>query len=504
MINVMIVDDNTNIVKGLKILIDWEELGFSVAATAKNAYEAIDAMKKNKIDVVITNIRMPEMSGLELLKYLRENHPDITLITISGYDEFEYAQKAIAYGVKGYLLKPIEEEELISLLKSVREDAEIKKREKVTRINYYINTLLSGNEAECDAYSEMFKGNIAYFMIFRRSDVITNIDDYNSEVSLAVYNAVRKCPGVKEELVIKNSYGETELAEVSDKLDFASFAQRIYEYVRERVSEDIYIFCGKCVKNIKNIMESKKSISDLLPLAFYAVSKRIFIYDTAASDFKRTLSDESVISRIISDVERGESENAVNAINALKKQLRTENVLPDSAALYVQNILFEFNNMLPEKNYDLLKYINRLSIIGKQRIVTLDMLISFLTETVSEICDEVLKTNQINKMGIVGKAIEYVEDNYGDKELKLQTIANMYFVNAAYFGQVFKQKTGKTFNNYLSEKRIEKAKKLLADSGMRLYEIADSVGFADPNYFSAKFSEMEGMSPTVYRQMHKK
>ena len=257
MINVMIVDDNTNIVKGLKILIDWEKLGFSVTATAKNAYEAIDAMKKNKIDVVITDIRMPEMSGLELLKYLRENYPDITLITISGYDEFEYAQKAIAYGVKGYLLKPVEEEELISVLKSVREDAEIKKREKVTRINYYINTLLSGNEAECDAYSEMFRGNIAYFMIFRRSDVITNIDDYDSEVSLAVYNAVRKCPGVKEELVIKNSYGETELAAVSDKLDFASFAQRIYEYVHERVSEDIYIFCGKCVKNIKNIMKSK-------------------------------------------------------------------------------------------------------------------------------------------------------------------------------------------------------------------------------------------------------
>lgn len=187
-------------------------------------------------------------------------------------------------------------------------------------------------------------------------------------------------------------------------------------------------------------------------------------------------------------------------MDELCEKLRNENINIDTVMVYIYNIIFEVGNKIPKAENKTVKFFYRYSLLKKTPLINFTMLRSFMKDTAQGLARLIEENNERNGFGIVGEIIDYINENYNCPDLKLQNVADKYYVNSGYLGKLFKERVGIRFNTYLLKIRMEKSKELLKNSNLKIYEIAQQVGFNDPNYFSIKFAEMEGMTPMAYRE----
>lgn len=502
MLNVIIVDDNRIITEGLKHLIDWESFGFCVTAAARNAYQAMEFCAKNDVDVVITDIRMPEMTGLEMIKKLRGVNKNLKFIIITGYSEFEYAKTAIDYGVKGYLLKPVEEDELIGILKSIKEEHDENKRKYDSRLNYWAYTALSGKPSSEDFDLAGSIGSARCVVIRCRDDkVISNKAHAESRNTDILFDAVKSFDGINSNLAVKNTASRSiECIVPSKNNDIRTLLKDLRSHISTRADFDFYIFAGKEADDVRKIIESKNSVRDLYEIFFYSGKTDVFLYDDyTKSGYVKVFDDKALIEKIISAVKKGSGEDVKICTDKFCSEVKEKKISADAAIMYIYNVFFELGGYFGEYKIDVLKYINRFSMIRSQCLIDADLLTEFLRETLCEIIDFIDRQKDKKSLGIVNDVIEYVNSHYNDPELNLQAVADRYYINVVYLGRVFRKKIGKSFNTYVNELRIEKAKKLLASDDVKVYEVAEMIGFVDANYFTAKFTDAVGVPPTTYR-----
>ena len=502
MLNVIIVDDNKIITEGLKQLIDWEKYGFHVIAAARNAYSAMEFCGNNDVDVVITDIRMPEMTGLELIKKLSDINRNIKFIIITGYSEFEYAKTAIDYGVKGYLLKPVEEDELVSILESIKKEHDENKRKYDSRLNYWAYTALSGKPSNEDFDLAESIGKARCVVVrCRDGRVISGKAHTESKNTDILFEAIKNFDGVNSNLIVKNTASRSVECIVSSKdADIRTLLNDMRDCILKSAGFDFYIFAGKEVENARYITDSKNSIRDLYEIFFYSNGTDVFLYDDyTQTDYVKVFDDKALIEKIISAVKRGSGEDIKKCTDEFCAEVRNKKVSADAAIMYIYNVFFELGGHFGEYKIDVLKYINRFSMIRSQCLADADLLTEFFCETLLEIMDFTEHQKDKKSLGIVNDVIEYVNSHYNDPELNLQAVADKYYINVVYLGRVFRKKIGKSFNAYINELRIEKAKKLLASDDVKVYEVAEMIGFVDANYFTAKFADAVGVPPTTYR-----
>lgn len=518
MYKVMIVDDEKQIVDGLCKLIKWSEFGFSVCATARNGVEAIPLIKAHKPDLVMTDVRMPIMDGLKMLQHVRENiSEDMEFIILSGFSEFQYAQKALQYNVKSYILKPIDEAELYSILVEIKGLLNDKEIRKSLEIKSCISDYIYGEESteyKMNLKNEEVLG-LRYIAVERHNEIgslLSYCDTVQEDYGDLSKSIAEKIGEFNMRFVLRHTKDKCHMVVghsllSSFEYDVKHLALSVNEFLWICKSLKVDILIGRKVSEFKYLHESVQSIALCRSKLFYQKRRSIILYDDIKNErFANLFDDEGAVIKIITAFRKNENDKFINLVEQLIQNLVDTQVIPEVVLLHFDSIMASIMQILSERNDDIGDVLEYYSVYKKvQNMVGIFELGKLLIEFCNFCIDFSLNHLQSNSIDIVSKTERYVNENYSEP-LKIADIAEHFFVNPAYLGQQFAKKRGCSLNHYINTIRINKAKELLENTNHKIYEVAHEVGYDDSNYFSSKFVEYAGQTPSDYRnakQNHK-
>lgn len=430
MLKVFLVEDESIVREGLKNNIPWQEYGYQFMGEASDGEMALPAIRKIRPDVLITDIKMPFMDGLALAQIVTQEIPDIKVIIISGYDEFEYAQQAIRVGVEQYLLKPVTRGALRKVLLEIREKIESEQEQK-----NYLETF-QNERKEYEEYArrnfleKVFGGVLSVQQIYEEAAKLSlNLDGPCYNLVLLTLQGKRRdaTPGAPE-------------PESFDRVREALFryCMRFPEYLVFRWNISLY---GVLIKG-----EAAQ-----------------------AEEAKRRCVDE--MARICSA-----EDSYIEWYVAIGNPVERLSLLPECYA--------EVNHILAHRFFD-----------PRQHILTEKDVALFMQAKDEKNFEPVDNAGK----RVLKKGLEYIEENFSDETLSLNSVASAIGVSGNYFSSVFSQEMQMTFIEHVTKKRMEKAKKLLRQTEKPSGEIAAEVGYKDPHYFSFVFKKTVGCTPREYR-----
>lgn len=506
----MIVDDEKQILDGLSKMIKWSEFDFEVCGTTRSGSEAIPLIKSRKPDLVLTDIRMPKMDGLELLQYVREKiSADIEFIIISGYGDFEYAQKAIRYNVKNYILKPIDEAKMYASLVDIKNGLREKELRNSLMIKSYINNIINGDKTNTPDISleDEEKCGLRYITIERRHEftsLFSREDPRRHDGLLGMI--VRKIGKANMRFVSFQGTdkchivaGQTLLRCFEYSVEY--FAQRLFNSLWISNSVPIDISIGKKVDGFRKLYESIQSIDMCRYKLFYTREPSIIMYESVRDDkICKLFDDNGAVVRVISAFRKNDANRMSSAIRELINHFAQFLVVPEIALIHLDSIMASIIQILSERIDDTQEILELYSIYKKIQNHTNIYDLGRLVIEFCLFCGRFSSFNENSqKLNSVRKIALYVDAHYME-QLKISDIAKRFFMNPAYLGQQFIKHKGCSLNHYINSVRLEKSKDLLANTNLKVYEIAKKVGFDDPNYFSFKFFEYTSQTPSDYRR----
>lgn len=506
MFEVIIVDDEPMIREGLQTLIAWETYGFKVINIAQNGREGFEKHQEYKPDLMIVDVRMPEMDGITLIEKIRKENRHTHFIILSGHADFTYAQRAMGCHVDGYLLKPLDEDELILYLQTIYNKLADEKKlkqlaaeEQNQQREMLITALCQGNDVLL---------NKEYLPIYEElSHVQRKFQVLLLKVtSPAAHSDIRFFKKAAKELFefTEKGYVFTNNDEIGVLLrqSYSSkhSRQNLYEELAAGIgSKTFFAAIGEQV-SLSQIYQSFQTASTLLTYHFY-FDKGLVLDKSNLSDQgligmdEKGIAIESYVSRLQYAFESINSKTAEKMIEELSEEMvkrrMTEMEIKKGFIQLYTNLLNKL--LLSNKNDQNLTAIHARA-AEIYELPTLPSVQQFLIHQFSEIIGVLDNGNtdtQIKKM------IDLIHKHY-NKNLRLESLAEVFNYNSAYLGKLFKNYTGEYFNTYLDKVRIEIGKQLL-QSGSKVYEVADQIGYANVDYFHRKFKKYVGTSPSTYR-----
>ncbi len=536
MLKVFLVEDESIVREGLKKNIPWQEYGYQFMGEASDGEMALPMIRKIRPDVLITDIKMPFMDGLALSQIVTQEIPDIRIIIISGYDEFEYAQRAIRVGVEQYLLKPITRGGLRKVLLEIREKIETEKEQK-----NYLETF-QNEMKEYEDYSrrsfleKVFGGVLSVQQIYEEAAKLS------LELDAPCYNLVLLSLQTKHrnpEIAVREPEGINQVREA-----LLRFFMRFPEYLAFRWNISLYGILIKgetermeeleqrCISNIEKICKEEEFSMEwyaaigrpverlsLLPECYtkvnHILAHRFFnpqqhiLTEKDAVEFlpgKDTKSFESVdsakvnpeiIQGFLGEGKQEEIEDFVNGYLAGVKDALESRLFRDYLLLNVRFTTVNYMEMLGISKEELLAEDDN----EKVREVSVNS--RDIYDYIQELLERalILRDRESENQGkkVLKKGLEYIEENFSEDTLSLNGVAGAIGVSGNYFSSVFSQEMQMTFIEYVTKKRMDKAKKLLRQSEMHSGDIAAEVGYKDPHYFSFVFKKTVGCTPREYR-----
>lgn len=524
MLEVLLVDDEPFILQGLQLLIDWEKEGYHIS-TASNGQEALDFIKDNPVDLIIADIKMPVMTGLELLRALRvELKKDTYYVILSGYAEFGYAQEALRYDCTDYILKPVEKEQLLSILTKVsamNTEKTSYKRDVLRKEKAYMERtlmhLLSGKYDASDVEYLTDKTDVDEEKCY----VEIQLDDQdNSEETLdddkklqlgKVYNSA--CDYLKDESIfcIRDVSDSEQVFDIGfiysesmgQKIQLTSeeYLKAFLDYLTANTGLALTMFVGKDVSGIRNISKSYGTANMLHSLQGFREKKNIYFYDKEYKVGETGLIIcKKELDALIAAIERGEHVEIRKCVDDFYEEMQKTGVTGSTMNLNINYLLFQLIHLASELDSE----VNQEEILRIISESTSEEGISRGGKThlcrMSYAYGEYLCQLRKNvSRGVLGDVEEEIKKNFASN-LTLKDLSEKYFVNSAYLGQLFRKKYGCSFKDYLNKKRIEEAARLLRKTDMKIYEVAEAVGYKDADYFVNKFIEAMGCTPTKYKK----
>lgn len=526
MLMVLIVDDELVMCRGLSNCIDWESYNFTLLGCCYNGKDALEKLEEYRSDIIITDIRMPVMDGLALSKIVNERRLESKVIIISGYDEFDYAKQAISYGVCEYLLKPVENEQLLKVvlkLKDIIEKEKAAKKEKEETENDLNCALRALKERvlkqivddniksthEFNAVTSSAHLNLSgpYYVI-----VAFHICIHNDQDGTGLFATV--CSTINEVL---NYYNKVEYwTEGSSRVCLIfSLPENIYKialdiseevlyYCRERLSFLDLNFAGSISGIYHGYSEIPSAYNEALKTLKYKIVKNT---DKLIKPVKLETGNKSIDSSIINlendllfQIRCGDIKRAKATLDKIFELEKSYTSSPE----YIENKCREFivllMRLIEEENLDIQLLLGH-DIYGDfiYDFMSIDEVHCWISIVTRQVINNVIETNRRKYSGIIGKIISYIEKNYND-DITLNSMGEKFYINSNYLSQLFKLQTGKNFLDYLTNQRIENAKEFLKKGHIKVYEIAEMVGYKDNHYFSQVFKKCTGLTPSEYRK----
>lgn len=535
-IKVFLVEDEMVIRRGIKNSIDWEKEGYIFCGEASDGELAYPMIIKEKPDILITDIRMPFMDGLELCKLVKKELPNIKILILSGYDEFDYAKEAIRLGVTEYLLKPISSGKLLEALNGVSESIRREKEDK-DLVRKYMEEMRENTEHEKQKFFEqMIAGNLSM------ADALETGKKYEMNLSAGMYNLLlfRFTLG-KENRKSGELLGEAEYAieKLTERLEYVFEFQRGVEGWAFLLMADNEEQMSERVKELsKDLEEIMKNYSTIAyfggigqPVARLRELEESFREAERALAARFTMELNRIIS--VEDIRMAQNVDTLDDIEITsfgeieKTRTMLEKFLNNGAEDEIDEFVDVYINELPEEN--LKSVLMRQYIIMDAYIVMMSFCekiegIEGEMQAQSEELKNSMKTIQTleeikNYIRMLLKKIIGVRDTisgrrysdtieiakdqirktYMSDEISLNTIAAEVGMSPSYFSSIFSKEMGKTFVEYLTEIRMDRAKELLMCSSMKTSEIGYEVGYKDPHYFSYIFKKTQNCTPKEFR-----
>jgi Response regulator containing CheY-like receiver domain and AraC-type DNA-binding domain len=537
MYKVIIADDEAKVCQLILELIDWNALGFEISAIAKNGHEAYSLICEHMPDIVITDIRMPGYDGIELVKLIHAKGTCPYFIILSGYSHFEYAREALRYGVENYLLKPVNKNELIETLSSIKEKlinekARIEQTDLIkSQLNIskdkmhqlLINNIKKGGSdyqgLKIDQLNEYYQLNfkeghfqVVHIKLDNYSESVINLETIFGKFKDIINSVLRDecfeiiCDySISKKTLILN-YDKSKKNTINNLIRDTLF-KKLLSYVEVFNSFNLSIGIGT-PKN--SFMDIYQSFTD----AKNAVNCRFCLGVNRVIEFEALNYIHIPISNIISVNKKQQLANIIEVldISGFEQWIKDiysslhlfENYYPSIQyeiadeikslslhALLDLGIEWENYKVMQEQIYDLLD-----SSINESQLVK--KLISLITKQMDNLLHE--KKMQDNRP--IRLAKQYISENYS-KSISLEQVAEIVHLNASYLSVIFKKETGMNFIDYLINYRINISKDLLknSDLDLNLSEIAEKVGYIDSKYFSKLFYKVIGIKPSEYRKI---
>jgi two-component system response regulator YesN len=532
MYRVMIVDDEAVVRNGLKNTINWNEHGFELIGDYANGREAWDAVELHRPELVISDISMPFMDGLELAGLISAQFPYIKMIILTGYDEFEYAQQAIRLKISDFILKPITAQEIRLLLDRIRAemDEEKQRREDLSRLNSqleqslpllkerFLERLVAVGLKETEA-AERF----AYFNLPPVSPLylvmVVDIDDFGDRelhsyehdaefLRFAAFDIFQETLAsgdvltfrTREERMVAIICGEDTESLLYERV--FSLAEDVRYHVEKYLNFTVTIGIGRACANVEQLPISYKSALSVLDYRFLLGKNRVL----SIMDIEGKPSNVMPLSlewdrKLAAAVKTGAVQDAHRLIEMGVAELKAALVPVEACMLQMQKVVLSLMNSIQELAISQQEpsIEQQIKLMNVFRFKTLDEIEVWLKEVVSAVISTITDNrNYLTNMQI-HRAVEYIDSNYANEKMSLQDLCRHVLMSTSYFSLVFKQHTGVTFIEYLTGVRVAKAKELLHSSNLKLYEIAELVGYKDPNYFSILFKKHTGITPKDYR-----
>ena len=531
MIKVFLCEDEFVVREGIKNNIDWAGNGYEFTGEASDGELALPLIRKLEPDIVITDIKMPFMDGLELSRIIRKELPFTEIVILSGYEEFDYAKQAISIGVAQYLTKPISGDDLLGELNALREKIIKSKEERALKEKFkkemeenvlreksgLFHYLVSGNCSVTELLEKAEKLNMDLsamwyniILLFTKSDhheieeyskSSVTIDEYINEIvrDMGCISFDRDLEG-KAILIMGDS---KESLETRQNTVIERFEEVFKNYSHVRFFGGI----GKPVNRLSRLNESYEEAGCAMANRFFVSESGFFTagmheksaepvaekFDMSNIDAKRI--DKSNVARFLKLGNLDEIPFYVNEfVVSVGEDAFNSYIFRQYIAM---DVFFAVSGFAEELSAA--KQTFNVSEVTKEALDSVDSVKEYITEIIGEAIRfrDSIATNRYKD--IVDDAVKYIEENYDDEELSLNQLASHVNVSPNHLSTIFSQQTGQTFIKYLTEYRMEKAKEMLKCTAMRSSEISEAVGYKDPHYFSYMFKKTVGMTPTNYR-----
>lgn len=535
-IKVFLVEDEMVIRRGIKNSIDWEKEGYIFCGEASDGELAYPMIIKEKPDILITDIRMPFMDGLELCKLVKKELPNIKILILSGYDEFDYAKEAIRLGVTEYLLKPISSGKLLEALNGVSESIRREKEDK-DLVRKYMEEMRENTKHEKQKFFEqMIAGNLSM------ADALETGKKYEMNLSAGMYNLLlfRFTLG-KENRKSGELLGEAEYAieKLTERLEYVFEFQRGVEGWAFLLMADNEEQMSERVKELsKDLEEIMKNYSTIAyfggigqPVARLRELEESFREAERALAARFTMELNRIIS--VEDIRMAQNVDTLDDIEITsfgeieKTRTMLEKFLNNGAEDEIDEFVDVYINELPEENlksvlmrqYIIMDaYIVMMSFCEKiegiegemqaqseelknsmKTIQTLEEIKNYIRMLLKKIIGVRDTISGRRYSDIIEIAKDQIRKTYMSDEISLNTIAAEVGMSPSYFSSIFSKEMGKTFVEYLTEIRMDRAKELLMCSSMKTSEIGYEVGYKDPHYFSYIFKKTQNCTPKEFR-----
>lgn len=533
--SIILVDDEEEVRKSIIKQIDWESAGFQVVGDAENGEDALEKIEVLEPDVVLTDIRMPYMDGLTLAEKIRQRYPSTKVVIFSGYDDFEYAQKAIKLNVTEYILKPVNVEELTSILKRIKYnlDEEIEEKRNVSRLreNYrkslpiireqFFNDMVHRRLADDLIESKLREYDIP--ITGARKWIIAAIDveksDDRSKKTLSLHEEEELIPISVMQIVREKlkSYcrfslfqstaeaGMVVIAALDDDNTTTGLIDVLGDICKEtkRILEvPVTIGIGHSVTGLSKIAGSYQSAVEALGYkAVVGSGITIYINDMEPVGSGKLEFDNSDESDFISAVKFGPDEKIEAVMVRISGKLESARVHYRQQQVYVFGVLNTVIQMIQQYDLNLEEILGGeleyLSVIDK--LQKREEFGEWLLKTARKMNQAINQERDMTTRQVIQQARQYIMDNYQNPDLSVEMICRHLHMSPAYFSTMFKKETGQAYIAYLTEIRLNKAVELLNKTDDKTYVIASKVGYQEQNYFSYVFKKKFGVSPTKFR-----
>ena len=566
MIKVFLVEDEYAIREGIKKSVNWEQSGFELVGEAGDGEVAFPKIMKSEPDILITDIRMPFMDGLELSRLVKKELPNIKIIVLSGYDDFNYARQAISIGVEEYILKPVSGENLVNELLKVSESIKKDRLDKEAKEKYqkdreeirilersmFIRDMIDGRlsmqeslergkKLEIDVTAAFY--SVVLIQVFSRKLDLGVINEY-SGVNEEIYQRIKSVYTDETHVYVYEQIGDIlcllEKADTTEELEanINSGIENVRQIMSDYADKMFFVSVGKTVERIRDVNMSYADASrhfaerymfdDSFVFSGNDNSQREMIRQSFA-DERRISSGEQIADDVnnidINKLDINKLDMSMISGKTIYNFLRngTMSEIDDLVNEYYESIGPEAAESMMFRQYvlveALLSSVSFLEDLGVSKDRSSDILgslsnLPLYTESSDKAKEYIRKllTRMIEYRNtlsdkkyneIIDKAKLYIQENYQNDDMSLQSVASSVNVSSNHFSAIFRKETGETFIDYLTAVRINKAKELLTCTSMKTSEIGFEVGYRDPHYFSYIFKKTMGMSPKEYRRIKK-
>lgn len=525
LLKLVIVDDELILLQGLLETYEWNEMGFEVVGAAMNGEQALEVIEETRPHVVLTDIRMKQISGLMLMEEIQSRGLDCLFIVLSAYRDFEYAKQACDLGAFAYLLKPIEDEKLTETMLDAHKKCmdRIKKSEKFEKMENLI-----------------VKDSTNFLSMMVHKYVRNSI---STEQMTEIFESIEDVPSEKDKFITVCVDMDI-VYKITDSLGYEKRYAYIFGKIEEMIGEGhffwkfenengnmVFIIRTRdngTVYKLKNIMEeieregdepviaaisSPRSGVEGIRQSFEEAHNRfaMIVSDNGRGAFsmpetvegesgQRAISD--VVIMVVNAVRKNSmedlKENFVSFIYKLPKEEEKQCGYIHRVMLNVDNMLMESYGMTDELRKKFEKYYLNLMNLSPARAV--DVCYKILLEAVEVRKDMASKEGIKNDKEYMPAALAYIEEHLDDENLSIVSVASHIYLNPVYFGRVFKNTFQMTFKAYLLKQRMEKAKRLLEEGNVNISDICNQVGIGNPSYFTHLFKQYAGKLPSEYKR----